>query len=63
LQLAYYKAKLALLLTVSQTRFGAHAIINAGLFQSIKASGLFSTDPDLGAGMFLIRYSQSNTNL
>jgi nuclear pore complex protein Nup205 len=51
LQLSYFKAKLALLLKISQTRFGANAIINVGLFQSIRESGLFSMDPDLGAGM------------
>ena len=51
MQLSYFKAKLALLLNISQTRFGANAIINAGLFQSIRGSGLFSLDPDLGAGM------------
>jgi nuclear pore complex protein Nup205 len=51
LQVSYYKAKFALLLKISQTRFGAHAIFDAGLFQAIRASGLFTIDPDLGAGM------------
>ncbi|KAL8900187.1 MAG: hypothetical protein Q9207_005813 [Kuettlingeria erythrocarpa] len=50
LLLAYYESKLALLLTMSQTRPGAGQVINAGLFQSIRDSGLFSVDPDLGIG-------------
>ncbi|KAL8736026.1 MAG: hypothetical protein Q9166_000588 [cf. Caloplaca sp. 2 TL-2023] len=48
LLLSYYESKLALLLTLSQTRPGAAQIINAGLFQTIRDSGLFSVDPDLG---------------
>jgi len=48
LHLFYCNARLALLLHISQNRFGASAVLNAGLFQSIKASGLFATDPDLG---------------
>ncbi|KAI4243829.1 MAG: hypothetical protein L6R42_010621, partial [Xanthoria sp. 1 TBL-2021] len=40
--------KLSLLLTLSQTRPGATQVINAGLFQTIRDSGLFSVDPDLG---------------
>ncbi|KAG9234772.1 nucleoporin Nup186/Nup192/Nup205 [Amylocarpus encephaloides] len=42
------KARLAVLLQISQTRFGASTVLNAGLFHSIKESSLFSTDPDLG---------------
>ena len=48
LLLSYYDSKLALLLAVSQTRPGATQVINAGLFQTIRESGLFSADPDLG---------------
>ncbi len=46
--LSYYKAKLSLLLRLSQTRLGATHVLNAGLFQSIQESRLFSVDPDLG---------------
>ncbi|KAL8735507.1 MAG: hypothetical protein Q9181_002765 [Wetmoreana brouardii] len=48
LLLAYYESKFALLLTISQTRPGATQVVNAGLFQTIRDSGLFSVDPDLG---------------
>lgn len=50
LLLAYYDSKLALLLTLSQTRHGAAQVMNAGLFQTVRDSGLFSVDPDLGIG-------------
>jgi nuclear pore complex protein Nup205 len=60
LQVAYCQAKLALLLQISQTRFGATAIINAGLFQSVKASRLFSVDPDLGAGKQIQEFHDDN---
>ncbi|PVH73843.1 hypothetical protein DL98DRAFT_430549 [Cadophora sp. DSE1049] len=46
--LSYCHAKLALLLSISQTRFGAAAVLNAGLFYSVQASNLFTIDPDLG---------------
>ncbi|KAL8821845.1 MAG: hypothetical protein Q9223_000203 [Gallowayella weberi] len=46
--LTNYNTKLALLLTLSQTRPGATHVLNAGLFQTIRNSGLFSVDPDLG---------------
>ena len=49
--LSYCHAKLALLLSISQTRFGAAAVLNSGLFYSIQASNLFTIDPDLGVGM------------
>jgi nuclear pore complex protein Nup205 len=49
--LSYVNAKLVLLLQISQTRFGATAVLNAGLFQTIRESGIFSTDPDIGIGM------------
>ncbi|KAL8857537.1 MAG: hypothetical protein Q9178_005865 [Gyalolechia marmorata] len=48
LLLSYYNSKLSLLLTLSQTRPGATQVINAGLFQTIRYSDLFSVDPDLG---------------
>ncbi|KAI9790799.1 MAG: hypothetical protein M1816_004757 [Peltula sp. TS41687] len=48
LLLSYYNAKLSLLLRISQTKQGAAHIFNAGLFQSIRESTLFSIDPDLG---------------
>ena len=50
LLLTYYESKLALLLTISQTRAGAMHVMNAGLFPAIHASGLFSVDPDIGVG-------------
>ncbi len=50
IQLSYCHSKLALLLQLSQTRFGAAAVLNSGLFHSIKESELFATDPDLGVG-------------
>lgn len=52
LYLSYCHARLALLLSFSQTRFGAAAVLNAGLFHVVGASGLFAIDPDLGVGAF-----------
>ncbi|MCJ1401030.1 hypothetical protein MMC11_004242 [Xylographa trunciseda] len=46
--IAYYETKFSLLLTISQSRLGATQVMNAGLFSSIRISGLFSTDLDLG---------------
>jgi nuclear pore complex protein Nup205 len=46
--ISYYTSVLALLLRLSRTRAGATALLNAGLFPSIRASALFSTDPDIG---------------
>ncbi|KAI9052231.1 hypothetical protein LZ554_003588 [Drepanopeziza brunnea f. sp. 'monogermtubi'] len=46
--LSYCHARLALLLNLSQTRYGASAVLNTGLFHSVKASGFFAIDPDLG---------------
>ncbi|KAG9245395.1 nucleoporin Nup186/Nup192/Nup205 [Calycina marina] len=48
LQLSYCHARLSLLLQIAQTRLGATAVLNAGIFHSIQASGLFAADPDLG---------------
>jgi nuclear pore complex protein Nup205 len=50
IQLSYCHARLALLLQISQTRLGAVAVLNSGLLHSVKVSGLFATDPDLGVG-------------
>lgn len=55
--LSYCHARLALLLIISQTRFGAAAVLNAGLFHSVKASTLFTIDPDLGVGMYTLQSS------
>lgn len=46
--MCFYKAKLALLLSLARTRIGAGHVINAGLFNAVATSGLFATDPDLG---------------
>lgn len=51
--LAYNDAKLSLLLRLSQSKLGAAQVMNAGLFQAIRASGLFALDPDLGLGMLV----------
>jgi nuclear pore complex protein Nup205 len=56
MQLSYCHAKLALLLQISQTRLGAVAVLNSGLLHSIKISGLFTTDPDLGVGEFQLTH-------
>ncbi|OCL14310.1 hypothetical protein AOQ84DRAFT_42231 [Glonium stellatum] len=48
LLLSYYDASLALLLRVCQTRLGAAHVLNAGLFQSVRESQIFSADPDIG---------------
>ncbi|KAI9887238.1 MAG: hypothetical protein M1823_000909 [Watsoniomyces obsoletus] len=48
LLLALYDAQLSLLLRIAQTRVGATRLFDAGLFRSVRTSGLFSVDPDLG---------------
>ncbi|KAF2835397.1 nuclear pore complex subunit Nup192 [Patellaria atrata CBS 101060] len=48
LVLSYYDAALSLLLRISRTRSGAAHVTNAGLFQSVRDSQIFSVDPDLG---------------
>ncbi|KAI0998511.1 Nucleoporin [Podosphaera aphanis] len=48
MQLSNLHAKLALLQQIAETRFGATAVYNAGLFHAIEDSGLFIIDPDLG---------------
>jgi hypothetical protein len=57
LHISFFDAKLTLLLDIAQTRSGAAIVFDAGLFQAVKASGLFSTDPDLGVGRFTIARS------
>jgi nuclear pore complex protein Nup205 len=46
--ITYHTSTLSLLLRLAQGRHGATALLNAGLFSSIRASALFSTDPDIG---------------
>ncbi|CAF9928707.1 MAG: hypothetical protein ALECFALPRED_004119 [Alectoria fallacina] len=46
--LSYYETKLSLLLSISQSRSGAVHVMNSGLFQAVRGSGLFSVDPDIG---------------
>ncbi|EDN05953.1 hypothetical protein HCAG_02556 [Histoplasma mississippiense (nom. inval.)] len=46
--LVYYDAHLSLLQQLSQSRIGAERILDAGLFQAVKESQLFATDPDIG---------------
>ena len=53
LLVAYYESKFILLQSISQSKTGAVHVLNAGLFQSIRSSGLFSFDLDLGLGWFL----------
>lgn len=50
LLLSYYESKFSLLLSIAQGREGAIKVMNSGLFQSIRASGLFLVDPDIGIG-------------
>ncbi|TEY50803.1 hypothetical protein BOTCAL_0271g00070 [Botryotinia calthae] len=45
--LSDFYARLALLVHISQTRSGATAVLNSGLFHAILASGLFALDTDL----------------
>ncbi|KAI9649425.1 hypothetical protein NHQ30_002001 [Ciborinia camelliae] len=45
--LSDFYARLALLVHISQTRSGATAVLNSGLFHSILVSGLFALDTDL----------------
>jgi len=58
MQLSYFHAKVALLLQISQTRLGAVVVLNSGLLHSVKVSGLFAIDPDLGVGEFLFHHHQ-----
>ncbi|KAK8154342.1 nucleoporin Nup186/Nup192/Nup205 [Phyllosticta citrichinensis] len=50
LLLSFIDACLSVLLRISQTRLGAAHIFNAGLFNSVRESKIFSTDPDFGFG-------------
>ena len=48
LLLVFYSWQFSLLLTLSRSKRGASLITNAGFFPAIRASGLFSVDPDIG---------------
>lgn len=61
--LSFVEAKLYLLLQISQTRFGATAVVSAGLFQAVRDSALFAIDPDYGIGSFLPPSQPSNSVL
>lgn len=50
--MSYYESKLSLLTTISQSRVGAVHVMNCGIFPAVRASGLFSVDPDIGIGEF-----------
>ncbi|KAG8530379.1 uncharacterized protein KY384_004881 [Bacidia gigantensis] len=46
--LLFYEAKFSLILTLAQSKTGAPRVLDAGLFHAIRASSLFSVDPDIG---------------
>ncbi|EEQ32268.1 conserved hypothetical protein [Microsporum canis CBS 113480] len=46
--LLFYESQLSLLQQLSQTKAGAAQLLDAGLFQAVKESQLFSADPDIG---------------
>ncbi|EFR04628.1 hypothetical protein MGYG_07635 [Nannizzia gypsea CBS 118893] len=46
--LLFYESQLSLLQQLSQTKAGASQLLDAGLFQAVKESQLFSADPDIG---------------
>lgn len=52
--LMFYEAQLALLEQLAQTRVGAMHVLEAGLFEAVKESQLFATDPDIGLGRILV---------
>jgi nuclear pore complex protein Nup205 len=52
MHLKYCHVRLVLLGNIAQTRPGATAVLNAGLFYSIQESNLFARDPDLVVGKF-----------
>lgn len=54
-----YTSILSLLLLIAQTRIGATHIINAGLFPSLRESGLLSTDPDIGLDIGLSSHGRN----
>ena len=54
--LTFYEAKLSLLLKISQSKTGAAHVMGAGMFHAIRASGLFSVDPDIGVGELGVLY-------
>lgn len=51
LLVAYYEALLSLLRHIAHTPAGAASVFNAGLFQSVRDSMLFTIDPDIGIDM------------
>ena len=62
LLLSFYRSKLSLLLTISHSRTGANQVMTAGLFETVRESGLFAVDPDLGLGKQRRRYPTTGTN-
>ena len=52
--LSYYEASLALLNRICQSRVGAAHVLNAGLFQAIRESRIFTVDPDIGLGTSIL---------
>ena len=53
--LAYFESLLALLQRLSLTKDGATYVLKSGLFESVRDSQLFATDPDIGIGRFTLR--------
>lgn len=45
---AYINANLTFLARVAQTRQGGNSVLNAGFFASLRGSGIFGADPDIG---------------
>ena len=50
LLLSYYESLLSLLQQLCQTKPGAIHVLNAGLFEAVRDSQLFTADPDIGIG-------------
>ncbi|RMJ22781.1 Nuclear pore complex [Aspergillus sp. HF37] len=48
LLLSYYESLLSLLQQLCRTKNGAIHVLNAGLFEAVRDSQLFSADPDIG---------------
>ena len=60
--MSYYESKLSLLITISQSRVGAVHVMNCGIFSAVRASGLFSVDPDIGIGEFFKTKKSRDSN-
>ena len=58
LVLSHHDASLTLLRTIAQTRLGAAQVSSSGLFSSIRDSGVFSADPDIGLGKPSLHFPQ-----